>query len=287
MNEKSKSENINICENKDYYDVFGIKPNATDKEIKSAHRRLSKEYHPDSQNYDAYFMKEVMQYINFINSEVFEMPKKHLTYNENYLKEVANKFNELKSYHATINRELIATDRISFDEEWTLLFNSNELTLADIVNLKIKLEDEYKNKIIENEIYEKRSKPIIIDKPRMSLEEAFDAFIMDIRKADGMRVKEEVLRNKLYPGFKNFYRRNDYHPHYYKASRILHNIRCFLDIQIILHKHKDDESIKLMMPDYCNDIDLVWDEESTLFHSILENLNNAYTEKKEVNYNMR
>ena len=32
---------------KDYYDVLGVKPEATDTEIKSAYRRLARKYHPD------------------------------------------------------------------------------------------------------------------------------------------------------------------------------------------------------------------------------------------------
>ena len=32
---------------RDYYEVLGVSKTATDKEIKSAFRRLAKEYHPD------------------------------------------------------------------------------------------------------------------------------------------------------------------------------------------------------------------------------------------------
>ncbi|HVJ63151.1 MAG TPA: DnaJ domain-containing protein, partial [Tahibacter sp.] len=32
---------------KDYYDTLGVKPDATDAEIKSAYRKLARKYHPD------------------------------------------------------------------------------------------------------------------------------------------------------------------------------------------------------------------------------------------------
>jgi DnaJ-class molecular chaperone len=32
---------------KNYYDILGVKKNATEKEIKQAYRRLARKYHPD------------------------------------------------------------------------------------------------------------------------------------------------------------------------------------------------------------------------------------------------
>ena len=36
-----------MAEKRDYYEVLGIGKNATDAEIKSAYRKLAKQYHPD------------------------------------------------------------------------------------------------------------------------------------------------------------------------------------------------------------------------------------------------
>ena len=38
---------VSRVEKRDYYEVLGVSKTATDKEIKSAFRRLAKQYHPD------------------------------------------------------------------------------------------------------------------------------------------------------------------------------------------------------------------------------------------------
>ena len=34
-------------QNRDFYKILGVKPNATPNQIKSAYKKMSKEYHPD------------------------------------------------------------------------------------------------------------------------------------------------------------------------------------------------------------------------------------------------
>lgn len=58
-----------------YYDVLGLKPNATQNEIKSAYYKLSKIYHPDStkspQNYSRFLeVKEAYEVLRNVNKKL-------------------------------------------------------------------------------------------------------------------------------------------------------------------------------------------------------------------------
>lgn len=69
--------------NKNFYDIFGIKQNSTQDEIKEAYRKIVKEYHPDK--FQDEFLKEkstrFLQKINFIYS-ILSDPKQRKEYDD-------------------------------------------------------------------------------------------------------------------------------------------------------------------------------------------------------------
>ena len=54
--------------NKTFYDVLGVSKNATDKEIKSAFRKLAQKYHPDAGGDEAKF-KEISEAYDTLSNE--------------------------------------------------------------------------------------------------------------------------------------------------------------------------------------------------------------------------
>src|SRR6478736_10329119 len=64
----------------DYYKVLGVNKNATEKEIKSAYRKLARKYHPDVNPNDAEAKKKFQQ-INEAN-EVLSAPEKRKKYDQ-------------------------------------------------------------------------------------------------------------------------------------------------------------------------------------------------------------
>jgi curved DNA-binding protein len=64
----------------DYYQVLGLKKGASDKEIKSAYRKLARKYHPDLNQNDAEAKKKFQQ-INEAN-EVLSDPEKRKKYDQ-------------------------------------------------------------------------------------------------------------------------------------------------------------------------------------------------------------
>src|SRR5579883_1605776 len=65
---------------KDYYKILGVKKNATEKEIRSAFRKLARKYHPDVNPGDA-SAEEKFKEINEAN-EVLSDPEKRKQYDE-------------------------------------------------------------------------------------------------------------------------------------------------------------------------------------------------------------
>lgn len=66
---------------KDFYEVLGVRRNATDEEIKRAYRRLAREHHPDAagEDGDQEFFKEVSQAY-----EVLSTPEKRALYDRGF-----------------------------------------------------------------------------------------------------------------------------------------------------------------------------------------------------------
>ena len=61
---------------KNYYDILGVGKNATDKEIKSAFRKLSKKYHPDVCNEEG--AEEKFKEINEAYSVLSDSEKRNM-----------------------------------------------------------------------------------------------------------------------------------------------------------------------------------------------------------------
>ncbi|MGN2252176.1 DnaJ C-terminal domain-containing protein [Frateuria sp. GZRe12] len=64
---------------KDYYDILGVKPDATEAEIKSAYRKLARQYHPDKNKEPG--AEERFKAINEAN-EALRDPEKRRTYDQ-------------------------------------------------------------------------------------------------------------------------------------------------------------------------------------------------------------
>ena len=64
---------------KDYYDILGVKPDASEAEIKSAYRRLARQYHPDKNKEPG--AEERFKAINEAN-EALRDPEKRRTYDQ-------------------------------------------------------------------------------------------------------------------------------------------------------------------------------------------------------------
>lgn len=67
----------------DYYEMLGLKPNATEKEIRAARKKLQKIYHPDK-NFSAENSDEIIEYSAQINAaaKVLLNPRERENYNE-------------------------------------------------------------------------------------------------------------------------------------------------------------------------------------------------------------
>ena len=80
----------------DPYRVLGLKPDATDEEVKQAYRRLAKKYHPDMNPGDAY----AAQKMNEINAayDQIKNPQKNTTYRQAYQDPFAGWYRQSQSY---------------------------------------------------------------------------------------------------------------------------------------------------------------------------------------------
>ena len=67
-------------EYKDYYKILGVDKNATEKDIKSAYRKLARQYHPDK-NPDDRSAEEKFKEINEAN-EVLGNPENRAKYDQ-------------------------------------------------------------------------------------------------------------------------------------------------------------------------------------------------------------
>lgn len=98
---------------KDYYQILGIKPNASIAEIKTAYRKLSKKFHPDLNDGDKYFeemFKEILGAYETLS-------------NENKRKIYDKKHNPTSA--PPYEREVKVEDDINYNQEFNSKSNTN------------------------------------------------------------------------------------------------------------------------------------------------------------------
>ena len=58
-----------MAKQRDYYEILGVKKSASDKEIKSAYRKLARKYHPDVNKGSTDRFKEINEAYEIIGDE--------------------------------------------------------------------------------------------------------------------------------------------------------------------------------------------------------------------------